>query len=274
LDVRPRAVFLADYDLRLAERLVQGVDLWLNTPLPPWEACGTSGMKVLVNGGLNASSIDGWWAEAYRPEVGWALPHGCTDADDATSLYELLETEIVPAFFDRAPHGVPRSWIARVRASMATLTPKYSANRAVREYTERFYLPAATSYASRSADRGAVARRLVESIAHARARWPSLRFGQVHVKTEGGQHRFSVDAYLDDLDPDHVSIELYADAMRDGTPFRARMRREAPLVGSRGFVYATEVSDARPASDFTPRAAAAYDGARIPLELAMVTWAR
>ena len=101
-DVRPHAVFLADYDLRLAEHLVQGVDLWINTPRPPREACGTSGMKVLVNGGLNLSFLDGWWAEAYRPEVGWAPQgDGRDDAADAARLYDMLENEVIPAFYDR-----------------------------------------------------------------------------------------------------------------------------------------------------------------------------
>ena len=119
-DVRPHVVFLGDYDLRLAERLVQGVDLWVNTPRPPWEACGTSGMKVLVNGGLNLSFLDGWWDEAYRPEVGWApAGDGRDDAGDAGRLYDLLEREIIPAFYDRDPEGLPKTWIAKMRSSMA-----------------------------------------------------------------------------------------------------------------------------------------------------------
>ena len=154
-EVRPHVVFLADYDLRLAEHLVQGVDLWLNTPRPPWEACGTSGMKVLVNGGVNLSSLDGWWAEAYQPEVGWAIPgDGHDDARDARALYELLERDIVPAFYERDPAGLPGRWVARMRRSMASLTATYSASRALREYTERYYVPAARAYAARSAQKG------------------------------------------------------------------------------------------------------------------------
>ena len=141
-EVRPHVVFLSDYDMLLTERLVQGVDLWLNTPRRPWEACGTSGMKVLVNGGLNLSELDGWWAEAYTPEVGWALGDGrehdndtAWDAVEAGQLYDLLEQQVVPEFYRRDENGIPTAWVARMRESMARLTPRFSANRAVREYS-------------------------------------------------------------------------------------------------------------------------------------------
>jgi starch phosphorylase len=133
--------------MRLAQNLVGGVDLWLNTPRRPWEASGTSGMKVLVNGGLNFSELDGWWVEAYAPEVGWALGDGkehgedpAWDADEADRLYTLLEREIIPEFYRRDDRGLPQGWIARMRESMARLTTAFSANRAVRQYTEQHYL--------------------------------------------------------------------------------------------------------------------------------------
>jgi starch phosphorylase len=253
--VRASAVFLADYDLRVAEHLVQGVDVWINTPRPPWEACGTSGMKVLVNGGLNLSSLDGWWAEAYGPDVGWALEgDGRDDRRDAERLYELLEREVVPAFYDRDLTGVPRRWVARMRASMAELTPAYSASRALREYTERYYLPAARSFAVRSAAGGAEAAAIVDWQSSLQRHWPSLRFGDVAVTTEGGRHTFAATVYTDDIDPDTISIELYADGVGGARPSRTPMRREAPLVGAHGFVYRAEVPDERPASHFTARA--------------------
>ncbi len=129
-------MFLSDYDMLMAEHLVQGIDLWINTPRRPWEACGTSGMKVLVNGGLNLSELDGWWAEAYSPEVGWAIGDGkdrgddpSWDAAEADALYALLEGEIGAAFYVRDAHGIPQGWVARMRESMARLTPAFSANR-------------------------------------------------------------------------------------------------------------------------------------------------
>ena len=121
-EVRAHVVFLADYDMLLAEYLVQGVDLWINNPRRPWEACGTSGMKVLVNGGLNLSELDGWWAEAYSPEVGWALGDGqdhgddpAWDAREAEQLYTLLESEVIPAFYDRDQAAPPLTRCSRGR---------------------------------------------------------------------------------------------------------------------------------------------------------------
>src|SRR5262245_59796295 len=159
-DVSGRVVFLADYDMLLAEQLVQGVDVWINTPRRPWEASGTSGMKVLVNGGLNLSELDGWWAEAYAPDVGFAVGDGeehgedpAWDAADADALYRLLEDVIVPEFYRRDAEGVATAWASRMRSSMGELTPRFSANRTVREYTERYYLPAASRYAERALGR-------------------------------------------------------------------------------------------------------------------------
>ena len=153
-------VFLSDYDMDLTAQLVQGVDVWLNTPRRPWEACGTSGMKVLVNGGLNLSELDGWWAEAYTPEVGWALGDGqehgedpARDAVEAEALYDLLEREVIPEFYSRSEDGIPRAWVSRIRKSMAQLTPRFSTNRAVHKYIDQYYLPAATAYLKRAADK-------------------------------------------------------------------------------------------------------------------------
>ena len=158
-EARPHVVFLSDYDMLLTEHLVQGVDVWINTPRRPWEASGTSGMKVLVNGGINLSELDGWWAEAYTPEVGWALGDGQEHGDDpawdaveADALYDLLEREVIPEFYTRDESGIPTAWVKRMRESMARLTPRFSANRAVREYTEQHYLPAAAAYRLRIAD--------------------------------------------------------------------------------------------------------------------------
>ena len=146
-----KVVFLADYDVLLTEQLVQGVDLWINTPRRPWEACGTSGMKVLVNGGINLSELDGWWAEAYTPEVGWALGDGqehdpSYDSTEGYNLYTLLENEIIPLFYKRNAQNLPVEWLEKVRNSMAHLTPQFSAARTVREYTEKYYLPLAEKY--------------------------------------------------------------------------------------------------------------------------------
>jgi len=151
--MRLHAVFIEDYDIDVATHLVQGVDLWINTPRRPWEASGTSDMKVLVNGGLNLSELDGWWAEAYQPDVGWALGDGAEhgsdpawDRQEAEALYALLKQEVIPAYYERDAQGLPQAWLSFMRESMARLTGQFSTNRMVREYTESYYLPAAAAY--------------------------------------------------------------------------------------------------------------------------------
>jgi starch phosphorylase len=140
-----RVVFVEDYDLWIAGRLVRGCDVWINVPRPPLEASGTSGMKVAVNGGLQLSVLDGWWAEGYDGSNGWALDgaidldHGAQDASHAGELYRLLEHEIVPEFYDRDSNGLPVAWIERVKRSMKTLIPEFSATRMVRDYEQRIY---------------------------------------------------------------------------------------------------------------------------------------
>ena len=140
-----RVVFLEDYDLDVAARLVRGCDVWINVPRPPLEASGTSGMKVAVNGGLQLSVLDGWWAEGYDGENGWALSgdvdddHGAQDERHAAELYRLLEDEVVPEFYERDEDGIPQAWIARVKRSMRTLIPQFSATRMVEEYEQNIY---------------------------------------------------------------------------------------------------------------------------------------
>jgi starch phosphorylase len=281
-EVRNYAVFLADYDMLLAEYLVQGVDLWINNPRRPWEACGTSGMKVLVNGGLNLSELDGWWAEAYSPEVGWALGDGqdhgedpAWDAHEAEQLYTLLEREVIPAFYDRDPAGVPAGWVAKIRESMARLTPQFSANRAVREYTGEYYLPAARAYLKRAGEHGALGKQLANWREQLRRHWPALRFGNVQVETADGVHSFRVQAYLDDIDPDAVEIELYAEARPGGAPARYQLSRGEPLVGAaKGWTYVAQIKADRPAGDFTARIIPRHPEAAIPLEAAQILWQR
>ncbi len=192
-DIRQHAVFLVDYDMLLAERIVEGVDVWINTPRRPWEASGTSGMKVLANGGVNLSELDGWWAEAYEPEVGWALGDGKEHGDDpgwdaaeALQMYDILEHEVIARFYDRDGDGLPRKWIAMMRESMARLTPEFSANRAVREYTEKYYLPAAAMYRQREASRGALAQQFLQWRNAVAEHWSKLNFGHVNCETIGG----------------------------------------------------------------------------------------
>jgi starch phosphorylase len=281
-EVRPHAVFLSDYDMLLTENLVQGVDVWINTPRRPWEACGTSGMKVLVNGGINLSELDGWWAEAYAPEVGWALGDGQEHGDDpardaleAGALYDLLEREVVPEFYSRDQSDIPTAWIKRMRESMAQLTPRFSASRAVREYTEQYYLPAAAGYRERAANQGAVARQLVDWRQAVDGKWSGLRFGNVRVESKGDQHEFEVEILLNGLDSNAVRVELYADGSGGGAASSVEMKctHSQPDAGG-NCVYRASVSNARPASDYTPRVIPQRNGAAAPLESARILWQR
>ena len=281
-ETRSHVIFLSDYDMRLSEQLVQGVDVWINTPRRPWEACGTSGMKVLVNGGINLSELDGWWAEAYTPEVGWAigdrLEHGddpAWDAAEGVTLYERLEREVVPEFYTRDKNGIPTEWVTRMRESMALLTSRFSAHRAVREYTEQHYLPAATAYNLRSDNKGAIGRQMVDWQRNLEQKWAALHFGEVKFETRDGQHAFEVQVFLNDLDPQAVRIELYADGVKDGPPVRQEMKRVRQLANSfGGYVYSATVSAARPAADYTSRIIPHCDGVAVPLEVDPIVWQR
>jgi starch phosphorylase len=274
-----RCVFLEDYDLSLAQELVQGVDVWLNTPRRPWEACGTSGMKVLANGGLNLSVLDGWWAEAYAPELGWAIGGdpsggGSSDADDAASLFRILEEEVVPLFYERDADGLPRAWIHRVRSSLSRLTPQFSGSRMVAAYADRYYALAARDVAHRLADGGAAARALEAWAARLTKHWSLLRFGHLETRQGDAGWTISVEVYLDDLEPGDVAVELYADPARHGgDPVRVPMARSTALPGSaHGFLFTAAVPADRPASDYTPRIVPASAEAAVPFELPLVAW--
>jgi starch phosphorylase len=281
-EVRSHVIFLSDYDMHLTEHLVQGVDVWLNTPRRPWEACGTSGMKVLVNGGLNLSELDGWWAEAYTPEVGWALGDGqehdndpCWDAIEADALYDLLEHEVIPEFYTRDEQGIPSAWVTRMRESMAQLTPRFSTNRAVREYTEQHYLPAALAYCERAADKGAVGRQMIDWQHTLNKKWDSLRFGDLRVKTNADLHVFEVEVFLNDLDQNAVRVELYADGINGDDPIREEMKCMHPHPDtSRSHVYQATVPGTHPARDYTPRLIPKRSRVAIPLESTRILWQR
>ncbi len=279
-------VFLNDYDMLLAEHLVHGVDVQLNTPQRPWEASGTSGMKVLVNGGLNLSELDGWWVEAYRPDVGWALGDGKEhggdpgwDAYEAETLFTILEQQVVPTFYHRNAAGIPVDWVAKVRQSMATLTPFFSANRTVREYTEKYYLPGAKAYADRAADNGALGRRIVQWKRTIELGWAHLHFGAVtiHDEKDGGAdyHRFEVQLSLGDISPDMLIIELFAQGINGGPAIRHKLDLQSPAAaGPAMTVYGGRVPADRPAADYTARALPWLPGAMVPLETARILWQR
>jgi starch phosphorylase len=279
-EARARVVFLSDYDSLMAEHLVQGVDVWVNTPRRPWEASGTSGMKVLVNGGLNLSELDGWWAEAYSSEVGWAIGDGgehgddpSWDATEAETLYALLEKEVVPEFYSRDERGIPRRWVARMRASMARLTPNFSTNRVVRQYTDERYLAAAAAFRRRAENRGSLGADLVTWKAELAKHWSSVRFGSATVQQQGEQHIFQVQVFLDEMNSEAIKVELYAEAQKDAAPITQSMNRGERLVGAKnGFTYTAVIPTNRPAADYTPRIVPQHVRAFVPLEAPFILW--
>jgi starch phosphorylase len=279
-EVRGRIVFLSDYDMLLTQELVQGIDLWINTPRRPWEACGTSGMKVLVNGGLNLSELDGWWAEAYSPEVGWAIGDGKEhgedpewDAAEAETMYTLLEQEVIPEFYGRDEKGMPSKWLGRVRESMARLTAEFSATRTIREYTEDHYLPAASGYRKRAGGDSKIGASLLQWQQDVAQHWNAVRFGKVHIGTRDGLHSFRVEVFLGGLNPEELRVELYANPVEGGTPVPVSMtsgKASAEPTGAQ--IYSAEVPATRSASDYTPRIIPYHPNASVPLETQQILW--
>jgi len=280
-EIRGHMVFLADYDMTMAEQFVQGVDVWINNPRRPWEACGTSGMKLLANGGLNLSELDGWWAEAYTPEVGWALGDGQThdepewDAVEADELYQILEDQIIAEFYQRDERGIPGKWVTRIRNSMATLTPEFSSNRMLRDYVENYYLPASSNFRQRNENHAMLAKELADWQEQLTQHWPAIYMQNFQVESSESEHLFTLHVYLDDLSADSVRAEIYADGLESGASFCQLMDRKTALPGAvNGYIFETTVPADRPAEDYTPRLVANHRHANIPAEEAHIKWYR
>lgn len=279
-------VFLPDYDMLMAAHMTGGVDVWLNTPRRPWEACGTSGMKVLVNGGINLSELDGWWAEAYTPQTGWALGDGLEhhededhqDALEAEDLYATLEQHVLPSFYQRNADQVPEAWVEMMRRSMAVHTPAFSANRAVREYTLQYYLPCAHAYQQRAADHAAVGRSVAQWRKATDRAWSRLEIGETKVKQEGGEYVFEVPVFLADLSTDAVKVMLYADAVNN-LPRAMHELQIAPCPEKTATVpakpmqlYSGRIPIVRAATDYTVCLQGKHAQAAVPLENRNIYW--
>lgn len=279
-EIQGRVVFLNDYDMLLAQELVQGIDLWINTPRRPWEACGTSGMKVLVNGGLNLSELDGWWAEAYSPEVGWAIGDGkehgddpAWDAKEAEALYALLEHEVVSEFYERDERNTPSKWLGRIRESMAQLTPEFSATRAIREYTEDHYLRAASGFDERAAEESKLGLNLLRWRQELNQHWNTVRFGSVSVETHDGEHFFRAEVFPGALNPDLIKVELYANSANGDKPAVEALNALEPGADlSEVLTYSAHVAATRASSDYTARIIPHHANASVPLEAGQILW--
>jgi starch phosphorylase len=255
-DVRRHVVFIEDYDLVVARYLVQGVDVWLNNPRRPLEASGTSGMKVLPNGGLNLSILDGWWDEGYQAEVGWAIGRGeeyqdlnYQDYVESNALYDILEKDVAPLFYDRGSDGLPRGWIARMKRSLKILCPTFSTNRMLWEYSERFYLPAAAYFQRMAENKMERGRQLTKWKAGIYQHWRDIRVEKVQAHSDtfarvGEGFRVSADIHLGAIDPKDVTVEVYygpLSAERQITQARTLAMRAENALGSGRHRYVAEI---------------------------------
>ncbi|MBB5022017.1 alpha-glucan family phosphorylase [Desulfurispira natronophila] len=221
-EFRHKIVFLEDYDISLGRKMVQGVDLWLNNPRRPLEACGTSGMKVTPNAGLNMSILDGWWVEGYDPECGWSIGGGETyddldfqDEVESNSIYSLLENEILPAFYDRSTDGIPRRWMQMVKEAMTNLLPVFNTNNMVENYTTKFYLNASINWNQFEFSDFSHARKVASWNRKIQDHWHQVSVRQVQVKTDseelgvGEMAHVEAEVLLDGLEPQDVIVEVY-----------------------------------------------------------------
>lgn len=256
-EFRRKLVFLENYGMAIARYMVQGCDVWLNTPLRPMEASGTSGMKAQANGVINVSTLDGWWDEAWRfrgdngADVGWAIGHGETYADlayqdqvEAEALYELLERQIVPTFYERRADGMPPKWIGLMKTSIAKLCPEFNMHRMVKQYAEAYYLVTHGRYLNLSAEESVRARRLAEWLTKVEAAWSSLRVDPVKNDVSeiclGEQILVSARVALDDLTAEDVAVQVVSgsiDASGEITNPGTIAMRHAGKDGSGGDLF-------------------------------------
>ncbi|NUQ00566.1 MAG: alpha-glucan family phosphorylase, partial [Armatimonadetes bacterium] len=287
-DLRHRVVFLEDYDQVAGRYLVQGVDVWLNTPLRPLEASGTSGMKVVFNGGLNCSIPDGWWPEGYNGHNGWAIGHGEAYEDleyqndvESSALYDLLERDIVPLYYERGRDGIPRGWVARMKNSMRTLAPVFNTNRMVLEYTRRFYLPSGVRFNSLNADDRARATALASWQVKVAAQWPQVRIATVESSEVGALQvgdRKHVKAVVElgDLTPEDVSVQIWYGEIDGREQFANGHAAEMQPIanGGKRYTYTGEIRcTASGLQGYSVRVLPRHGDLHNPLRLNLIRWA-
>ncbi len=288
-EVRRHMVFIEDYDMVVARYLVQGVDVWLNTPRRPLEASGTSGMKASVNGAINLSVLDGWWVEAYNANTGWAIGRGEEYGDEAyqdevesNALYDLLEKELVPLYYNRGADGLPRGWISKMKTSMREICPVFNTNRMVKQYTEEYYLPAHTRQSSLVSDQLQGAKSLAAWRTKVHEHWSNLKI--VEVKA-GGKEGMKVGESLDVraivelgvLTPEDVSVELYHGALNsNGEIVKPRIITMNALAKPKGTIHefvGTIKSDSSGRLGFTVRILPHHRDIDNPRKQGLVLWA-
>ncbi|MFP5376996.1 MAG: alpha-glucan family phosphorylase, partial [Acidimicrobiia bacterium] len=289
--VRHRIAFVEDYDIAVARTLVQGCDVWLNTPRRPQEACGTSGEKAALNGGLNCSILDGWWDEMFDGDNGWGVSSaetyddlGRRDAVEAGSLFEILEHQVVPLFYERVEGVVPRRWVRRIKSSLVSLGPRVTASRMVRDYVERLYEPMAVRADAIGAAEHARARRLAAWKRRVLEAWGAVRVEAVEsdsaVADLGTDRRVAAVASLGALTPDDVAVQLIFGPVGPNdeitTPTVVTMDLVGPEAGAGAGAhrYACSFSAEQAGRyGFTVRVIPAHPDLATPLEMGRAAWA-
>src|SRR6266481_5641319 len=285
-----RIVFVEDYDSYIARRLVQGVDLWLNNPLRPLEASGTSGMKLAPNGGLNLSVLDGWWAEGYNSNDGWAIGAEIVDGTvefqnetDANSLYQLLENQIIPLYYAKPDGKLPLAWLQLMRESIRSVTPVFNTQRMVQEYTERLYVPAAKSHEDFSRDSCGGATQLSHWKAQMRKDWPQVRISDVQVGNKdrqailvGESLQISARVHLGAVDPKHVRVEAYHGEADNGeirNPTATVLNQSSQSDGDGNYLYQGSVPSTESGTyGFSVRVVPTHPHLMQMHELRLITW--
>jgi glycogen phosphorylase len=286
--VRRRILFIENYDMNVARMLVQGVDVWLNTPRRPHEASGTSGMKAAANGVLNCSVLDGWWEEGYAPDVGWAIGKGEMYSDpnyqdqiESVALYELLEKQIAPLFYRRGMDNIPREWIARMKSCMRRLAPVFNTNRMVQDYAEKFYVPAHLRGTMLLADNLARSIALAHAKVRLRGKWGGIRIVSVHTTGTGhysvGQ-KVSVEATLDlpDLNPDDLRVQLFTGSLsatgQIENPSVVPMKHEKQVAQNRHLFNGTIECQGSGRHGFAIRVVPGHPDLFSPFEPGLIHW--
>ncbi len=288
VNLRHRFVFLEDYDMHIARMLVQGADVWLNTPRRPMEACGTSGMKAALNGVLNVSILDGWWCEGYSPERGWRIGNGeeyqdhqYQDAVESQALYNIIENEVAPLYYDRDAGGMPSQWIRMMKSSMKMAMSQFCSLRMITEYEERFYLPASRRFTELTANEAAEARQLSGQLKRYMDKWQQVRVSQPMGSATGPfrvNQSFEVTAEVEtgELKPDELDVELYYGKMRNLDQVetsRVKIMQVKETYSASRYLYACQL----PCRDsgrygFTVRVTPKAD-AWVKFRPALLTWA-
>jgi glycogen phosphorylase len=285
-----RVVFVEDYDSYIARRLLQGVDLWLNHPLRPLEASGTSGMKGAPNAAINLSVLDGWWREGYNGNNGWAIgpeiDNGTVEFQnevDASGLYQLLENQIIPLYYAKPDGKLPLAWLQLMRESIRSVTPAFNTHRMVKEYTERLYISAAKSHEDFSRDGCNAATQLSQWKARMRKDWPQVRIQEVQIGNQGRQNlsvgeplHISARIHLGAVDPQHVRVEAYHGEADNGgirNPTATVLDQSSQMDGDGNYVYQGSV----PASEsgaygFSVRVVPTHPHLMQSHELRLITW--